>query len=123
MPVYEGGCHCGSVRISVDRAEAIDSYVDCDCSICAKKGVLHAGIEENDLTVVQGRDALENYQFHTKVAEHHFCRTCGIHVYSRPRNNPQRLSVNIRCLDDFHAIYAAARRIPFDGQNHPKDNV
>lgn len=123
MPIYLGGCHCGDVRIAVDRAEPIDSYVECNCSVCTKKGVLLARAEEAELTVTDGQAAIETYRFNTRVAEHNFCRRCGVHVYARPRNSPERFAVNIRCLDDFQEIRKHARRIDFDGQNHPKDRV
>lgn len=34
---YQGGCHCGKIRfqVIVKKHEAIE----CNCSICAKKGV------------------------------------------------------------------------------------
>lgn len=121
MARYLGACHCEAVRIAVDRAEPIESNVECNCSVCTKKGVLLAGVEESELTVLKGQDAIETYRFNTRVAEHNFCRRCGVHVYTRPRNNPERFAVNIRCLDDFQDLRRNARLIPFDGQNHPKD--
>ena len=123
MTTYEGGCHCGAVRVRVEKAEPVAALIDCNCTVCTKKGILHLGVEPSELTIVSGDDALETYRFHTKVAEHRFCRTCGIHVISKPRNNPNRFSVNARCLDDFAALAGQVEIVPFDGENHPKDNV
>lgn len=123
MPTYRGGCHCGRVRIEVNRAQPVAGLLECNCSICTKKGIVHLGVEPAELTVIEGADALETYRFHSKVAEHHFCRHCGIHVYNRPRNSPDRFSVNARCLDDFEAIRAEAEMSYFDGQRHPKDSA
>ena len=38
MPRYQGGCHCGRVRFEIDVE--IGTIIDCNCSICAKKGFL-----------------------------------------------------------------------------------
>jgi hypothetical protein len=123
MPAYEGGCHCGAVRIEASVEAPIESVVECNCSVCTKKGVLLSAVAEDDLAIVQGADAIETYRFHTKIAEHNFCRHCGIHVYTRPRNNPTRLAINVRCLDAFPAMRQSIEIIPFDGQNHPKDSA
>ena len=37
---HHGGCHCGQVRFEV-LAPANIEVLDCNCSICAKKGFLH----------------------------------------------------------------------------------
>ena len=118
---YSGGCHCGAVRFRIDLKAPIAALIACDCSICTKKGVLNVGVEPDALTILAGGDNLETYRFHSRVAEHNFCKRCGIHVYSKPRNNPGRFAVNARCLDDFHEISARATVTAFDGRNHPKD--
>lgn len=123
MPSYAGGCHCGQVRLRIDLPRPIDRVIDCNCSICTKKGILHVAVEMDELAVLQGRDSIETYRFNTRIAEHNFCRRCGIHVYTRPRNHPDRLSVNARCLDDFHQIRSSVEIVPLDGQNHPKDQA
>lgn len=79
--------------------------------------------ELSELKLLAGADAVETYRFGSDVAEHCFCRHCGIHVYGRPRNSPHRYTVNVRCLDAAEAIKSGAEIVPFNGQNHPKDNV
>jgi hypothetical protein len=126
MPNYKGGCHCGAFRLTVCRDAPIDRLIDCNCSICSKKGVLHLPVQENELTIDQspggrGESSLTQYQWGTNTAKHWFCPTCGIHVLNRPRNAPERYSVNARCLDDFGTILTSVTIVPFDGQDHPKD--
>jgi len=110
---YEGGCHCGGVRFKVDvkefRAE------DCNCSICSKKGFLHLIIPEKQFTLLQGKELLETYTFNTGVAQHKFCRKCGIHAFYTPRSHPNSVDVNIRCLDG--NVLSHFKIISFDGQN------
>jgi hypothetical protein len=95
---YTGGCHCGAVRYQV-QVEKL-AAVECNCSICSKKGFIHLIVPEARFRLQQGADALSTYTFNTGVAKHHFCRHCGIHSFYRPRSHPEGYDVNLRCLDD-----------------------
>ena len=115
---YEGGCHCGRVRFSVRVADAL--ALDCNCSICTKKGFLHLLVPKDDFTLVSGAGELTTYTFNTGVAKHTFCRVCGIHPFYTPRSHPDGVDVNVRALDgDAHADF---RVEPFDGK-HWEENV
>jgi hypothetical protein len=50
------------------------------------------------------------------VAEHTFCKFCGIHSYGVPRVRPDRITVNARCLDNVERAVLTPSRF-FDGQN------
>jgi len=94
----EGGCHCGRVRF---RARVdLDLLSQCNCSICTKKGILHLPIAPEDFELLRGKTALTVYTFETGVAQHTFCSHCGIHAFYIPRSQPDRITVNARCLDD-----------------------
>lgn len=110
---YQGGCHCGAVRfqVVVDKPEAID----CNCSICRKKGFLHLIVPPDRFTLLQGEDSLTTYTFNTHTAKHLFCRVCGIHAFYRPRSHPQDFDVNVHCLDG--DVVDQFQIVPFDGQN------
>jgi hypothetical protein len=107
----EGGCHCGAVRfrVVVHEYEALE----CNCSICAKKGFLHLIVPADRFELVRGGDSLAVYTFNTRVAKHMFCTTCGIHPFYRPRSHPDGWDVNVRCLDG--DTCARFRVVPFDG--------
>jgi hypothetical protein len=111
--VVEGGCHCGAVRYRV-TVRSRDA-VECNCSICAKKGFLHLIVPENDFELLRGADAITTYTFGTHTAKHHFCSRCGIQSYYRPRSHPDEVDVNVRCLDRLHP--SDFRFTSFDGQN------
>ena len=116
--VLEGGCHCGAVRyrVTVRSRDAIE----CNCSICKKKGYLHLIVAEEDFELLRGAEAITTYTFGTHAAQHHFCSRCGIHSYYRPRSHPERVDVNIRCLDRVEP--SDFRLCSFDGQNW-EDNI
>jgi hypothetical protein len=110
---YEGGCHCGRVRFSVQIAELV--ALDCNCSICRKKGFLHVIVPKEDFNLLCGTDALATYTFNTGVAKHTFCRFCGVHPFYTPRSHPDGVDVNARTLDG--DVLRELRVEPFDGQN------
>ncbi len=121
MSIHHGSCHCGAVQFEIDAD--IRALVDCNCSICTKKGIVHVAVADGDLRILSGKDDLALYQFGSSDASHWFCRHCGIHPFGRPRNHPDRYTVNARCLDDYDAIVAKTPMRRFDGRNHPKDHV
>ena len=97
MPTYTGGCHCGRVRFEVSGQ--IDQVLECNCSICRKKGFLHWIVEPEQFRLLSAPDALSLYEFHTKTAKHYFCSACGISSYYIPRSHPNMIDVNLRCVD------------------------
>ncbi len=109
---WTGGCHCGAVRLRVRVLER--RHLACNCSICRKKGFLGLIVPAEDFELLSGEDELATYRFNTGVAAHRFCRTCGIHPFSRPRSHPGGYDVNVRCLDDWDEDWISE---PFDGQH------
>jgi len=110
---YEGGCHCGAVRFRVRVRE--HQALDCNCSVCAKKGLLHLIVPPEDFELLAGREDLSEYRFGTRTARHTFCRHCGVQPFYTPRSHPGSVSVNVRCLDgDAPSKFTVE---PFDGRN------
>jgi len=96
---HTGGCHCGRVRFEV-QAPADLSVTACNCTICSKTGFLHLIVPKARFRLVQGAEALTEYQFNTGTAQHLFCSVCGIKSFYVPRSHPDGYSVNARCLDE-----------------------
>lgn len=113
MTTCEGGCHCGAVRFRV--AADLDQVSECNCSMCTKKGFLHLIVAAEQFTLLSGADALTTYEFNTRVAKHRFCRACGIHAFYVPRSDPDKIDVNVRCLDGVDL--ASVRVTQFDGRH------
>jgi len=113
MLAYEGGCHCGRVRFRVTAD--LTRVIECNCSMCTKKGFLHLIVELAQFELLSGADALTTYQFNTKTARHTFCKVCGIHPFYVPRSDPDKIDVNVRCLDGIDL--AALKLQHFDGRN------
>jgi hypothetical protein len=109
---YEGGCHCQAVRFAVEVADHL--ALRCNCSICSMMGYLHVIVPPERFAILKGEDQLTVYRFNTRVAQHMFCNTCGIHPFYRPRSHPDDWDVNALCLDD--GASARFRVEPFDGE-------
>ena len=94
----EGSCHCGAVAYTatVDLAEPV---YRCNCSLCRRKGALIVPTALDGLTVHQGWEAMTVYQWHTRVAKHYFCKTCGIYTFHQRRSDPNSYGLNLGCLD------------------------
>ncbi len=113
MGRYQGGCHCGRVRFRVTGDLA--ATIECNCSMCVRKGFLHLIVPPDRFELLSGGDDLTEYRFHTGVARHTFCRHCGVHPFYVPRSDPDKIDVNVRCLDDVDL--ASVRPQPFDGRD------
>jgi hypothetical protein len=111
---HRGGCHCGRVRFEVDAPEELEVQ-RCNCSICSMNAYLHLIVPASRFRLVQGQEDLATYTFNTGVAQHHFCRVCGIKSFYIPRSNPDGVSVNVRCLNP--ETIALIRVTDFDGDN------
>ena len=88
IEIYNGGCHCSRVRFRV-RAD-LAGLLECNCSICTKKGILHLIVPPEQFELLQGEEDLATYQFNTNTAKHTFCRHCGIHAFYVPRSDPRQ---------------------------------
>jgi hypothetical protein len=91
-----GGCHCGAVKIEIAQKP---SYInDCNCSLCARLGVLWGYFVPKDVTV---SGEISNYarvdrDMPSVIA--HFCPTCGTTTHWTPAAHirQDRMGVNMR---------------------------
>ena len=84
--------------------------------ICTKKGILHLPVAVVDFELLCGKNALTVYTFGTGVAQHTFCSHCGMHAFYVPRSQPDRITVNARCLDGIDGPSLKPIRF-FDGRH------
>jgi len=88
---------------------------ECNCSICTKKAYLHWIVPRESFRLLTPEDNLATYTFNTGVAQHHFCRVCGVASFYIPRSDPDKVDVNARCLEGIDVSTLRIER--FDGQN------
>ena len=113
-------CHCGEVEAEINAPDNLEKVLKCNCSICKRKGAIMSMVKNEDFKIVKGEDKLKLYQFHTKVAKHHFCSSCGIYTHHNPRSNPAMTGFNLGCVDEINT-FDLKDIILINGNNHPLD--
>ena len=100
MKTYTGGCHCRKVRYEVDID--IKSAIECNCSICSKRGWLLTFVPTVSFKLTAGENELTDYQFNKKMIHHLFCKTCGTASFSRGSDGQgnEMIAINLRCIDE-----------------------
>ncbi len=111
MPTHRGSCHCGAIRYEVDGE--LDDLDVCNCSICVRSAYIHWGVEPEHFRLLTPWSAIGTYEFGTRTAKHHFCRTCGISPFRVSRSEPGKITVNARCLEGVDPETLSVTR--FDG--------
>lgn len=117
-----GACHCGAVRFTVQFPSETLVGSRCNCTMCAMKGAVMAYVPLEAVTVTADEDALACYRFNTGVAKHHFCATCGIHVFHQARSDPDKYAINVATLEGVRPCEDFPELAVFDGQHHSSDN-
>ena len=102
----KGGCHCG--KIAYEFEGEIGAVLECNCSLCEKRGGLLHAVVASQFTLKTPRENLGTYKFNKHVIDHHFCPNCGISPFSEGtgRNGEKMVMINVRCVDgvDPHAL-------------------
>ena len=110
----QGGCHCGKVRYEVETDLA--RIMQCNCSICSKKGLLLTFVTPDKFKLISGEDDLRDYQFNKHIIHHLSCSNCSVESFGRGMapGGKAMVAINVRCLDDIDA--AALTTTPFNGK-------
>jgi hypothetical protein len=112
---YKGSCHCGQIAFEVEGK--ITEVIDCNCSMCSRKGTLMWFVSRDKLHLLTPEEDLATYMFGEHTIRHHFCPKCGIHPFGEstdPSGN-RMAAINVRCLEvlDFSSLPVN----PFDGRS------
>ena len=113
-------CHCGAVELSVHLSGGLATARRCDCSFCRRRGAVAVSAPLDGIEIIRGAENLTLYRWGTGVAQHYFCKTCGIYTHHRRRSNPDEYGVNAACLEGVNP--RDLDPVPWaDGVNHPSD--
>jgi hypothetical protein len=112
--VYKGSCHCGAVAFEAEGD--LKQVMECNCSICSRKGSLLWFIPRDKFRLLTPEDKLTTYAFNKHVINHRFCSTCGIHPFAEgtdPKGN-RMAAINARCLEGVDLASLEVKQ--FDGR-------
>ncbi len=97
----QGDCHCG--RIAFDLEGEVRDVIECNCSLCRKRGGPLAFFPRAALTLKTPEVDCATYRFNKENIAHHFCTVCGVSPFSdgaHPGTGAEMACVNVRCLPD-----------------------
>ena len=112
--IHTGDCHCGKIQFEVESDSDI-SLIRCNCSICDRFGYLHLTIPQRLVTLKSGWEDVCLYTFNSGIAQHYFCKICGVKPFYVPRSNPDCYSINFRNVDK--STFGKVTIEDFDGLN------
>ena len=113
--IYKGSCHCGNIAFEVEGD--LTQVIECNCSICSKKGTLLWMLPRESFRLLSPEENLSTYLFNKHKVKHRFCPKCGIHPFGEgidPSGN-HRVAINVRCLDGVDLSTLTIK--PFDGRS------
>ncbi len=110
---YRGQCHCNKINFNFFCKDNV-TLLECNCSICLPYRYLHLIIDNDKFNLNSSIKLLESYQFRTKVANHLFCKNCGIKSFYKPASHPNSVSINYNSISNPPNI---KKIVPFDGKN------
>lgn len=112
--LHRGSCHCGRIAFELDAD--VGDVIECNCSLCRRRGWLLGFFPRDALRVTTGEGDWTTYHFNKHHIDHHFCPTCGVAPFSDgvdPRSGAKIAAVNVRCLDGIDIGALSVK--PFDG--------
>jgi hypothetical protein len=111
---YKGSCHCGGISFEVEGD--FREVMECNCSICSRKGSLLGFVPQEKLKMLTPKERMGTYTFNKHTIKHHFCPTCGIHplVEAKDKSGRPTAAINVRCLEGIDL--GSLKVKPFNGR-------
>jgi len=98
--MFKGSCHCKKVLFQIEADNVYEDLYRCNCSLCKKKSITMKSVHQDSFTLHEGKEYLGLYKWNKNIAEHYFCKVCGVYTHHKRRKYPDQISVNFACLDD-----------------------
>jgi hypothetical protein len=98
MPLT-GSCHCGKIAFSL--SEAPTEAIECNCSICRRRGSILAAVPPEQFRLDTPREDINVYTFNSHAIRHQVCTTCGCAPFAEgvEVGGQPLVVVNLRCTD------------------------
>lgn len=99
--IYEGGCHCGQVKLEVRTKHLVgEGVMECNCSLCGGNGIMWIYPPTSNVTVTTtSKTSLTTYPFGRRKQYHEkFCSNCGCFLVNENLDDPDSVCVNVRML-------------------------
>ena len=93
--IYTGSCHCQKIKFAC--AFELKQPTICNCSYCTKRHTILHIVDE--IKIYEGKKDLTSYTFNKMKGVHHFCKHCGIFIYSIPPEPIYPYAISLYTLD------------------------
>lgn len=112
---YAGSCHCGKIAYEVEGEP--QEGVQCNCSICSRRGYLLWFIPREQLSLKTPESDMSHYTFNQHRIKHYFCPECGCAPFGMGAgpDGKAMAAINLRCLPELDLASIKIR--PFDGRS------
>src|SRR5262245_29568801 len=83
--LYQGSCHCGAIRVTLDLTKAADEVQirACQCGFCTRHGAKTVSDPNGRAIFDIDETRLSAYQFATRTGTVLVCGTCGVYAEVR----------------------------------------
>lgn len=111
MRCYQGGCHCGTVKVVFETAAdpAGLEVRTCSCSFCTRHSARTVTDPAGKLAIDAADGAAQTYRFAMGITEFIICRHCGCYIGALMEDDGERVGiVNSRMLEDRPAFTSPA---------------
>jgi hypothetical protein len=117
---FEGGCHCGDLRVLLDTEVAPERTAVrlCQCGFCRRHGARAATDPAGHLTITIAAGARPSrYAFGLATAEFLVCARCGVFVAAVMSDGDRRFAtLNLNALDR-RAEFPAGAPVDYEGED------
>lgn len=108
MKTYEGGCHCGNLRVAFRTGlnPAQMTSRACQCAFCRKHATAAVSDPEGQLDfIVKDPDQVHLYKFGLGITEFVICRNCGVYVGAHMPDGDGAIGNVMAHVLDAHALF------------------
>jgi len=124
MQEYQGGCHCGALKI-IYRTDIDPMYWRLrhdGCSFCRRHGVVGTSDPAGNLSVdIKDPSKVRYYRFAHRTADYLICGECGVFVVAiTDSDQGKRAVINARVLDGVSLNWVSVVDVHFDDESPPQ---
>ena len=124
MQEYQGGCHCGAIKITYRTGiDPISWRLRHDgCSFCRRHGVVGTSDPAGNVSVaIEDPSKVRYYRFAHRTADFLICGECGVFVAAiTDTAQGKRAVINARVLDGVSLDWASVADVHFDNESPPQ---
>jgi hypothetical protein len=113
QPLLTASCHCGRVRIHVQRPPR--TVTSCNCSLCRRYGALWAYYRAGTVQIEANKGALASYSWRRRVRAYFRCSRCGCITHYKYRRKWGSATLAINATNFEPAVLERVRVRKLDG--------